>query len=90
MFVPILKPLWLTHDDVLGWKLFPHYWAVVWREFADHEWDKGPVTRSFDVFSRAYLNKQFNNGRGVTSDLGRHVPHVTYMYLLNIRTCIQD
>ena len=48
-----------THDDVIKWKHFPHYWSFVWRI----HWplvnfpSQRPVTWSFDLFFDLYLNK---------------------------------
>ena len=41
----------MSHDDVIKWKHFPCYWPFVTGEFPA-QW---PVTRSFDVFTDAYM-----------------------------------
>ena len=51
-----------SHDDVIKWKHFPHYWSIcagnspVPGEFPAQR----PVTRSFDVFFDLRLNKRLS------------------------------
>ena len=48
-----------SHDDVIKWKHFPHYWPFVrgiHRSFPTQR----PVTRSFDVFFDLRLNKRLS------------------------------
>ena len=56
----------LTHDDVIKWKHFLHYWPFV-RETTGHWWipSQRPVTWSFEVFFDLHLNKRFSKQFGL-------------------------
>ena len=53
-----------THDDVIKWKHFPHYWPFVqgihWWLVIGELPSQRPVKRSFDVFFDLRLNKRAN------------------------------
>ena len=46
-----------SHDDVIKWKHFPHYWPFVWGIHRGLPAQR-PVTWSFDVFFDLCLNKR--------------------------------
>ena len=47
-----------SHDDVMKWKHFPHYWPFV--RGIHRSPAQRPVTRSFDIFFHLRLNKRLS------------------------------
>ena len=67
----------LSHDDVMKWKSFPHYWPFV---KGIHRWPvdsfrKGPVMRTFDVPLLLVRTDCWNNTR-IAGDQRGHDVHM--------------